>query len=293
MESATIKNILKLILKIGVSAAAIALVFSKIDIHATFSTIATAQWQWLLVALLVYATSQALSAIRINTVFATLPLQVATFVNMRLYWLGMFYNFFLPGGVGGDGYKIYYLHRKYQQPVKQLFSAIVADRLSGLVAICSYMIAFISVLGSYIGIEYSYCFGVLIPLAIGGYFVYLRFFARYALSAKWHILGCSVVVQGLQMLAAILILLSLGESANIIEYMFLFFASSIASAIPVSMGGIGLRELTFVLGSQYFNTNEHIAVSLSILFYAVSLLSSLPGAIFALRTSLIEKGFSH
>ena len=287
MKSETIKKILKLIFKVGVSAAAIALVFSKIDIHSTLSTISSADWRWLVGALFIYASSQALSAMRLNTVFATLPLQVDTFVNMRLYWLGMFYNFFLPGGVGGDGYKIYYLHRHYNQPVKQLFSAIIADRLSGLIAISCYMIVFISVLGSSFSIPYSYCFMLLIPLAIVGYRIFLHFFARYAIVSRFRILNYALIVQGLQMFTAMFILFALGEDDNVVEYMFLFFASSIASAIPISMGGIGLRELTFVLGSQYLNTNEHIAVSLSILFYVSSLVSSLPGAIFALRTSLI------
>lgn len=288
MNSASIKKLLKLLLKIGVSAAAIAFVFSKIDITSTFETICSAHWSWLLLALVVYVISQVLSAMRLNSIFTIIPIKISAIANIKLYWLGMFYNFFLPGGVGGDGYKVYYLHKRYRTPIKQLVKIFISDRLSGLVAICIYLIAFISSLGDKFGIEYSIYFSVLIPSAFFCYRIFLHFFARFVMPACNKVMRYSVFIQGLQMFAAINILFSLGESDYIIEYLFLFFISSIASAIPISLGGIGLRELTFVMGSQYLDTNEHIAVSLSILFYAVSLFSSLPGAIFALRTSLIE-----
>jgi glycosyltransferase 2 family protein len=31
---------------------------------------------------------------------------------IQLYLLGIYYNLFLPGGIGGDGYKIYLLKQK-------------------------------------------------------------------------------------------------------------------------------------------------------------------------------------
>ena len=60
--------------------------------------------------------------------------------------------------------------------------------------------------------------------------------------------------------------------------------------MPITLGGIGAREMTFVLGSELFGTSKDVAVSLSLLFYAVSLVSSLPGLYFALRTDKIDGG---
>jgi len=287
VNKAVIKKITKTIIKIAVSVAAIALVVSKINISSTAETICSAQWQWIIGALLIYATSQVLSAMRINAIFKVIPFKLNSIVNLRLYWLGMFYNFFLPGGVGGDGYKIYYLHKHYKQSVKQLTTSIVCDRLSGLIAISCYLLAFISALGSNIGIPYCQWAFILIPLGSLAYRIFLSIFAKFVLVVRHKVLCYSGIIQGMQMMAAMFILFAIGADGQIAEYLFLFFVSSIASAIPISMGGIGLRELTFVMGSQYFGTNEDIAVSLSILFYTVSLISALPGAIFAFKTSLI------
>ena len=47
----------------------------------------------------------------------------------------MFYNIMLPGGIGGDGYKGYYLHNTLQVPVKNLVRPILWDRITGAVSI--------------------------------------------------------------------------------------------------------------------------------------------------------------
>lgn len=285
----TAKKALKIILKIAVSIAAIAFVVSKIDLESTKETLLSAKISYLLLALVVYTVSQMLSAMRINSLFVTIPLKLDTFMNMRLYWLGMFYNFFLPGGVGGDGYKIYYLKKHYKQSAKELFTYLFSDRLSGLVIICCYLVLFVSFFVVNLPIPYKEWAILLLPLGLAAYYLFLWIFKRTALKAYWKVVGYSFVIQGLQMCAACLILYSLGETNNFDSYMFLFFMSSIASAIPIGLpGGIGLREMTFVIGSQYLGTQEGVAVSLSVLFYTVSLFSSLPGAIFAMKTSLIE-----
>ena len=36
--------------------------------------------------------------------------------SLKLYYKGMFYNIMLPGGIGGDGYKGYYLHNTLHVP---------------------------------------------------------------------------------------------------------------------------------------------------------------------------------
>ena len=287
--SPKIKETVKLILKIGLSAAAIAFVISKIDLGQTWQLISSAQWSYLILALAVYACSQMLSAMRLNSLFATMPLELDTFMNMRLYWLGMFYNFFLPGGVGGDGYKVYYLRKHYGLHSKDLIKILLGDRISGLVVICCYLFIFISFFIDDLPIPYRRWCICLAPLALASYYTLIWIFKRDSTSAFWKVVGYSFVVQGLQMATACIVLLSLGETENWDEYMFLFFVSSIASAIPVTLGGIGAREMAFVIGSEYLATNEAVAVSLSVVFYVVSLISSLPGLAFSLRPNWIEK----
>jgi len=48
------------------------------------------------------------------------------------YYIGMFYNLFLPGSVGGDAYKVFLLHEQGVGRTKPLILATLLDRLSGL-----------------------------------------------------------------------------------------------------------------------------------------------------------------
>lgn len=288
--SPKIKSLLGLVLKIGVSAAAIAFVVYKIDLETTWATIKSIKLGYVFLALLVYALSQVISAMRINTLFVTIPLRLDTIMNIRLYWLGMFYNFLLPGGVGGDGYKIYYLKKHYGQKARNLVKLLLGDRISGLVAICCYLLIFTSFFIKGLPIPYREWFVFLVPLVVGGFYFLMWIFKRDALPAFWKVLGYSFLIQALQMSTACIVLFALGETSNFDSYMFLFFVSSIASAIPVTLaGGIGAREMAFVIGSEYLATNESVAVSLSLCFYLVSLVSSIPGLAFVLKPKWIER----
>ena len=55
--------------------------------------------------------------------------------NFILYLLGIFYNFFIPGGFGGDAYKFYLMNKNYNWDLKKLFKLLVFDRLIGLGAL--------------------------------------------------------------------------------------------------------------------------------------------------------------
>ncbi len=73
--------------------------------------------------------------IRLNIYFSAIDLKLKEKTNLQLYLLGMFYNLFLPGGIGGDGYKIYLLQKNYQTGTKRILGAVLSDRISGMVAL--------------------------------------------------------------------------------------------------------------------------------------------------------------
>lgn len=284
------KKAIQTILKILVSGAAIWWVLSKVDVHEVISYVTDADYTYLLLALLAYVVSQVLSAERINLLYKTVPLRLSFGENLKLYWLGMFYNFFLPGGVGGDGYKVYYLKKNYECKVKRVVALLLSDRVSGLVAIVIYILILLSIFISDLPIPYQDYGWVMIPFAVAGYYAVVYFICKSTIGQSWLVLLYSMVIQGLQMGAAILIANGIGcEVCRMPDYVFLFFISSIASAIPVSIGGVGLREATFAFGSQYLNVDDGQAVALSIVFYLTSLVASLPGIAYMLKPEWIKK----
>ncbi len=301
-------KVLKLIAKIVLSTVALYYVFNKIDFQETIRAVAGLNIGLLIVAVLLYASSQVISSYRLNTFYRYISIKISIVANVKLYWLGMFYNMFLPGGVGGDGYKVFLLNKYYKISVKRLIGTIFADRLSGLAVIVIYICALVYFIDYDLGksgipeggiqVVHQFLiwvnpflkyFVVFIPLIFGGYYVYLRLFSSHLIPAAWRVFILSLIIQALQMFSAILILKSMGTelTGRQEDYLFLFFLSSIMSAIPISLGGLGLREVTFMFGSQYLGLNEDHAVALSLIFYLISLFTSLSGGYYAYKPSAI------
>ena len=119
------------ILKIIISLLAVWFVLSKIDTAQLGSVIAGIRWPWLILAALFFILSKLVSALRLNIFFRDINVLITEKSNIRLYLLGMFYNLFLPGGIGGDGYKIWLLRKEGSQSVRKLTAAIIFDRING------------------------------------------------------------------------------------------------------------------------------------------------------------------
>ncbi|MCL2282784.1 MAG: flippase-like domain-containing protein, partial [Fibromonadales bacterium] len=65
-----------------------------------------------------------------------------TYVNLlRFYFVGSFFNNFMPGNVGGDLKKIYDINRNSKETVGAAISATVLDRLCGLYVLCGFAFA--------------------------------------------------------------------------------------------------------------------------------------------------------
>ncbi len=276
-------RVLKVAGKILFSGAIIWYVVSKIDIAQIGDALKNADWRWLLGALVVYAVSQVAASYRLNVLFRRVPVLISQKTNLRLYWLGLFYNLFLPGGVGGDGFKVYLLNQYLKAPVKKLLGAIFADRLSGLAIIVAYLIFLVYFIDYAIPLQGWWFLAIPFPLA--GFWLFMKWvLPRFRSAFRW-VTFWSMLIQGLQMVAALFILWALRADASgeYQDYLFLFFLSAIMASIPVTLGGIGAREFTFMIGAQYLNLQQEMAVALSLLFYLISAVSALPGAYYTIH----------
>lgn len=294
-----ITKLLKLLLKIVVSGLAVYYVVSKLEFNEMITTIKSATIWLLPVALMIYAGSQYFAAERLNCLFKRININLSKLENIKLYWLGLFYNLFLPGGVGGDGYKIYFLEKYLKTGIKKTLGAILTDRVSGL-AVIAIFLAFFSYFINYelprlnliwVSIPLKNLLWILIPLAIICFYLFIRVVNISLFGAFFPVLGRAFVVQILQMLTALVILLSLnsGGSENIGNYLFLFFLSAVMGSIPITLGGIGVREATFIWGAQYLGIDPNTAVALSLLFYAASAITALPGIYYTIKPAKILK----
>ena len=67
-------------------------------------------------------------------------------------------------------------------------------------------------------------------------------------------------------------------NASMIDYLTLFLISSVVAVLPISIGGIGVRELTFLYGFSLIGGDTTMAVTFSLIFFVITALSSLLGA---------------
>ena len=101
------------LLKLGVSVAAIWWVMSKISFNEVSVIFSTANIYFLFVASVFITLEFVFSAFRQNLAFRNIGANISQNLNIKLLWLGQFYNLFLPGGIGGDGIKVYLLPSYY------------------------------------------------------------------------------------------------------------------------------------------------------------------------------------
>lgn len=277
-----IKNIGKFLLKLIISGGALYFVFTKIDFKDVWMVLSTAKWYLVMLACLLFIFSKFVAALRLNLFFKSTEINLEEKANLRLYLLAMFYNLFLPGGIGGDGYKIYLLNKAYKVKMKKIFSAVLLDRISGMVALGILSILFFGI------VDFEVCFYkplsyLLIPPAIAlYYFVIKKFFEQFTKIFS-NIMIESFIVQISQTICAYFIMKSLGVEGNIIEYLLLFLISSVVAVIPFTIGGAGAREITFLFGAQLLGLDPNVSIAISLIFYLITLFVSFWGIVFVFK----------
>ncbi|WP_164111315.1 MULTISPECIES: lysylphosphatidylglycerol synthase transmembrane domain-containing protein [Sphingobacterium] len=281
MKNKNAQNVAKNIFKIIVTSGALYWVSRKIDFHELKKALIDCDWWYLFLAICSYSISILIASSRLNSFFKTIKLNLSERYNLRLYQLGLLYNFFLPGGIGGDGYKIYFLKKAHQIKGRKLLSAIFFDRLSGLwalaVIICA-LIVFMPRLAipNYVTITAAF-------VGTGSYYFFLHsFFKDFARRfLQTHVKA--LAAQGFQVITAILILYSLNFDGKFSPYLLIFLVSSLVAIIPSIGGGVGLRELVFIYGTGYFQIEQHTGVLLSLFFYIISLVVACSGIYYIIR----------
>ena len=273
--SKRVKKVLFNILKLGVSLAAIWWVLSNISFKEVIAVFSTANIWVLVVGMLFIAISFVLSGFRQNLTFKSAGAHISPALNFKLFWLGLFYNLFLPGGIGGDGIKVYLVNKYRQNGVKKNIGAMLVNRVAGLVAIGMITIALYYLSGDEFKIGWPGWVGI--PLLYVLYYFVLKFFLKSFLTIHAELFGWSMFLQMMQLLSALFILYSFHQTTDISEYLFLFFFSAIATALPITIGGVGARELVFLLGADYLHLDTELSIALSLMFFLLSAFVSLGG----------------
>lgn len=250
---------------------------TQIDLEALISLLRDVNFTYIIISTVLYFFSQLISSERLRLILNSNQYEISFINNFILYLLGIFYNFFIPGGFGGDAYKFYLMNKNYNWDLKKLFKLLVFDRLIGLGALVCILLFiiqnFIFKLNLIITI-----ISMIVALILG--FVIVKYIFK-----NQHIylesLALSVVNQFLQFLAILCIILSLGIDDNFIEIIVVFICSSILSVF--SIGGIGIREYIFLISASFIKVSPEISASLGLLFTFSASFSTIPGLFYLVK----------
>ncbi|MGB3151142.1 MAG: lysylphosphatidylglycerol synthase domain-containing protein, partial [Maribacter sp.] len=98
----------------------------------------------------------------------------------------------------------------------------------------------------------------------------------------------SALLQLAQLASVWFIMKALGIELDHLAYLVIFLISSIVSVLPLTIGGIGSREVTFFYGATFLNLNENISVSISVVFFLITALISLIGVWYHFKKIMLQ-----
>ena len=298
------KRVGLLALKIGVTVGLLAYLFSRIELGAVVQLVAGASWGWVAAGFVLYLALQGLCAWRWLLLARVLNLDGSWFTFVRYYYVGMFFNLFLPTGVGGDVYRCYYIARSSSDWTRAIVS-VLADRGVGFGTMCVIAAVATFAFGAVhlpawlelaLGAGVA---GVLVLLAVAvaarGPLSSIRtampligeFFRRPGVLA--FVAGLSFLLQSLVIVVNIFNAEALHLDVPVVFYFILIPLIAVATMIPVSLNGLGVREGAFVFFLAQVGVPEAQALALALLWLAVTAAASLVGGLVWLVTPIPPK----
>lgn len=283
--------------KILVSSWLIYLVLSKAGIEKIIGAIAGINILYFIFAALMYIFSIYLSSVRWQFL---LPKGFRIGRVFSLYFIGAFFNNILPGIIGGDAIKAYYLY-KDEMNNSSAVASVFMDRYVGFAALMFIGLAAFPFgigyfKGSYIewllpAIVFLFIIASLLifSLRLGRSFRFMTGFYEYFIGyrgkkkviLKAFLLSIVVQLTGIFSIYA----LSLGLKIEIPLLPLFIFVPIIStiSTIPISISGIGVREASFVMFLGFVGLTPVQATTISFSWFLSVVAGSLPGLIEYLR----------
>jgi len=276
-----INKILLFVIKLIVSSCLLYFVLSKTEVEKVFSLIKTIYPLAFAASVLIYISSLYVSAMRWKLL---LPGEFRVKRLFSLYLIGSFFNTFLPGAVGGDAVKSYYLYKEINKGSLSIASVFM-DRYLGFISLmlmgsAGFILGFRYLKGSEVVwlMPLIILLFLILSLIIFGlrlgkgikilsefyeYFDYYR--KQKALFVKAIFL--SLIIQSVNTISMYIITRGLGQHIPLVYFFIFFPIIATISALPISIAGIGVREGSYVLLFGSIGIKPEIATAMSFAWF--------------------------
>ena len=265
------KNKIFSILQIVITVFFVYFTVSNLDLSKLFEVLNNINILYLIIAASIYFSSQIISSERLRYILNDNKFIISFKQNFTLYLIGLFYNFFIPGGIGGDAYKSFLMNKKFNWKLSKVVKLLLLDRLIGLGVLCCILIGLYEII--FLNFNFIYLILTLCFLSIIGYYMVKLIFKNQ--NIFWKSFLYSLANHTIQFISLFIILYSLGIEDSYFEIIIVFILSSIFSVF--SFGGIGIREYIFLSSASILNFSPELSASIGLLFTVSAAISSLPG----------------
>ena len=265
------KNKIFSILQIVITVFFVYFTVSNLDLSKLFEVLNNINILYLIIAASIYFSSQIISSERLRYILNDNKFIISFKQNFTLYLIGLFYNFFIPGGIGGDAYKSFLMNKKFNWKLSKVVKLLLLDRLIGLGVLCCILIGLYEII--FLNFNFIFLILTLCFLSIIGYYMVKLIFKNQ--NIFWKSFLYSLASHTIQFISLFIILYSLGIEDSYFEIIIVFILSSIFSVF--SFGGIGIREYIFLSSASILSLSPELSASIGLLFTISAAISSLPG----------------
>lgn len=298
-----------LLLKLLFTILLLFLVFQSIDISKVGNDLKSFSLKSLFLLLVVYWLGQLLCSERWRVLASSLQMRGSYRSFVQMYFTGMIFNIGLPSLVGGDAIKAYILSRRNGKPLYLGLASVLQDRATGLISLLLYgsiaiLIHPISWKGFPLWIAYAFSWiavaialwlvlkgerlyrGFLVPDSTALLQRILRMIAGFhrALGinslepgAFFRITLYSFINSGLVLWIFQQVTVAAGYKVHIIPFSGLYPLVTLATMLPVTLSGLGIREWFYVEALFLVGIPRGPGLIISLATSALLLLSNLAG----------------
>ena len=271
-----------------------------------------AKYRWVVMGVAAYGVVEAAAAFRWHVLLKVQQIHLRASRLAGLFFIGLFYNQFLPGGTGGDIIKSYYLLKETPDRKAGALLAVVFDRFIGLVALVAITATLITLRFDFLSqkpetrnllwlllilLSASITFLVatfvisgfklfhFLPAHFPGRDKLIEIFAAYHLYAHhWRAtlvaFGASIVAHLATFTTFLFAAYALGVRVPLLDFFAVMPVERTISALPISFAGIGLREKVLqIMLNGLCGVSEAKAILIGSLSFVIILVCCLPGAV--------------
>jgi len=295
---------LKIGIKAAVSGAIFAYLLTKAPVGKLGSLILQADHSLWLAAFLLYLAGQVLSAYKWGLLAEPLGLKRPYRQLVAFYFIGMYFNLFMVGSIGGDLMRVWLLAGREDSRMRSAYS-IFAERFTGGMALItiaalaslssfSYLLPRGLKIGVILGSLGVWAFVAVLPRIVEAFPRLQRLAARFKLgdfTLYWSrpgrmaaVLALSFLFQAMNILVVALLGKAVGLGVPLSAYFFVVPVVDLVSVLPVSISGLGVREGSYVFLLHLLGAETTTAFACSLLVLSVVVLSGAIGGVVYLLT---------